>query len=78
MGEEVLDFLRSNGLDSYAVVFANHDVDTLAMVAALRPEQVRTCVYAYAAYMFIPCVLFQGMPFSTNDLNIVVVLTLVD
>ncbi len=40
MADEVLEFLSRNCLSSYAVVLANHDVDTLAMLAALRPKQV--------------------------------------
>ncbi len=40
MADEVLDFLRQNCLSSYAMVLANHDIDTLAMLATLTREQV--------------------------------------
>ncbi len=50
MGEEVLDFLSANGLESYATVLLNHDVDTLSMIASLGPEQV----YIYCSmYIYI-------------------------
>jgi hypothetical protein len=42
MAEEVLEFLSQNCIGSYAMVLANHDVDTLAMVAALSKEQIVT------------------------------------
>ncbi len=42
MADEVLDFLRQNCLSSYAMVLANHEIDTLAMVSALTNEQVAT------------------------------------
>jgi hypothetical protein len=40
MGEEVLEFLAQNCLSSYEVVLAYQDIDSLAMLAALGPEQV--------------------------------------
>ncbi len=52
MADEVLDFLCLNGLESYSIVFANHDVDNLAMVAALMPEQVAKYLYIYI-YIYI-------------------------
>jgi hypothetical protein len=40
MAHEVLEFLRQNCISSFAMVLANHDIDTLAMVASLSREQV--------------------------------------
>jgi hypothetical protein len=40
MADEVLEFLSHNCLGSYADVLANHDVDSLLMLAALDKEQV--------------------------------------
>ncbi len=42
MAHEVLEFLEHNSLNSYALVFASHDIDTLAMVAALQSKHVAT------------------------------------
>ncbi len=71
MGEEVLDFLHTCGLESFAMVFAHHDLDTLAMVAALSPEQVCMFVCMYVCCMYVcTCGLESfAMVFANHDLD---------
>ncbi len=44
MAHEVLEFLSDNGVSTFAAIFASHDLDTLAMVAALPSEHIQTLI----------------------------------